>query len=227
MSNRCFFILFIIDVFVFRYIQCDSEPTSSKKKIHFVCTAALIPQNYEARKNQYIESLLLLKKYGCDVYVIESCQSGPTFLDEYCDHVCYTQSNNSMYINKGLNEAISLKIGLRFFDFGADDMIIKFTGRYSLKSDEFIRLVENNPEVDAVVRAWADNDAYSVIFALKLKYFLEFLDNEMIYEYMERLNWGFEHVFGTYITELRMRGAQIHYLPRVYDYLPVSMPNVR
>ena len=190
-----------------------------KSEIKIVCTAAIIPQQYELRKQQYIKTLNKLKSYGYASYVIESCQSGPTFLDSVCNHVCYTQSNDLAYINnKGMNEAISLQIGLKQFNFDPEDIIIKLTGRYSLETDEFITLIRTNPDADAFVRAWNSNDAYSGLFALRLKYFLDFLD---IYINSGQPTLAFEHALGLYITKMQKIGTKIVYLPRVYSYLPV------
>lgn len=224
MGNKrlfCVNILLLIYLLGIRYLHSELSFIPKGKKYFLVCTAAIIEKNCEERKKQYIESLILLKKHGCNPHVIESCQQGPTFLDEYCDHVCYTQSNNPTYTNYGINEAISLNIGLRYFNFDPEDIIIKFTGRYSLISDEFIKLVENNLDADAIVRAWNDGDAYTALFAIKLKYFLDFLSNNINFEMMEHRHTPFEHFFGAYITKMRTQGAKIIYLERVYDYLPI------
>lgn len=205
-----------------------SDASSMQSKIRVVCTTALIPDKYEERKKQYIHSLQKLQTMGCDFYVVESCKKGPTFLDEYCNNVCYTQSNNPSWAkgkgNYGLNEVLSLTIGLQHFNFDPDDMIIKLTGRYALEKDEFIRLVENNPQADAFLRAWNDSDAYTGLFAIRLKYLVDFL-NSIDFVKMERT--PIEHVFGRYITQLRANGANIFYIPHVYNYLPVCWATLR
>jgi hypothetical protein len=198
---------------------------TKQPSIKFVCTAAIIPNNYDNRKQQYIKSLLLLKGHGIDAYLIESCQKGPTFLDEYCNHVCYSHTQNPRYLNYGINEALSLISGLKFFGFDPDDTVIKFTGRYSLESDEFVQLVKNNADADAIVRSWDEGNAYTALFAIKLKYFLDFLENNIDYEEMHQKSTPFEYFFGAYITKMRKRGAKIVYLPRVYDYLPIWTPH--
>lgn len=192
------------------------------ESIKILCTAALIPNDYESRKNQYIQSLLLLKRHGCDPYLVESVAPGPTFLDEYCNHVCYTHSNNTTFKSKGLNEALSMLIGLKKFKFDPNDTIIKFTGRYQLASDEFIRLAEDNPDADAIVRAWNTWDAYTALFAMKTKYLLDFLENYIDYKKLHYVDFCIEHLFGSYIEKMKQEGAKIIYIPRVYDYLPIA-----
>ncbi len=227
--SQTFILLLACFFYIYNFPFYDTPRTKQKQTIRIVCTAALIPQKYEERKRQYIRSLKKLKEMGYDPYVIEPCQKGPTFLDEYCNHVCYTQSNNPAWArgkgNYGINEAISLNIGLQYFNFDSEDIIIKLTGRYTLEKDEFIRLVENNSQADAVVRAWNEGDAYTGLFAIRLKYFIDFLNNGINIAEMERGPIPLEHFFGAYITKMRKKGAKVFYIPRVYDYLPIWTPH--
>lgn len=215
--------------------------TLTSAEIKILLTAAILPPeyfsnkphlsaNYETRKRQYTESLLLFKKYGLPVYMVESCQKGPTFLDNYCDNVCYTHSNIYEHAygtgNYGMNEVISIKIGLEYFAFNPDDMIIKFTGRYQLKTTEFIDLVNKNIDADAVLRVWPEhNYAYSALFAMKMHRFTEFL-NSIDYEAMKK-GLGFEQALVRYIQKIANQGAKIVYLPKLYDYLPLCVLGVR
>ena len=54
--------------------------------------------------------------------------------------------------NKGINEARTLLDGFTHYNFQPNDMILKLTGRYNLKSDKIIRLIKNNPDVDVFVK---------------------------------------------------------------------------
>lgn len=223
-------VVFIACLFCFlqvfaKVMDALDQKQTKQPTIRFVCTAAIIPRNYEERKKQYVKSLCLLKKYGIEPYLIESCATGPTFLDQYCSRICYTKTNNPALSNYGINEAISLLVGLKYFNFSPDDIIIKFTGRYSLESDEFIELVKKNPKADAIVRAWNDGDAYTALFAIKLKYFFDFLENDIDFNSMAQKNIPLEHCFGKYITKIRNQGANIIYLKRLYDYLPTCFPS--
>ena len=103
--------------------------------------------------------------------------------------------------NYGINEAIALDIGLKYFKFDPDDLIIKFNARYTLKNDEFIRLAINNQEFDAIVFNMTHGRKYTALFALKLKYLLDFLDNRINFETMKK-DRPFECEFFDYIEYL-------------------------
>lgn len=124
--------------------------------LRIVSTAALINDDYSHRKSEYIDSILMLNKFGYEPYVIEAIlTTGPSFLDDYCKNVFYSKNHDFSVTdirNKGINEARTLIDGLNYFDFHSDDMIIKLTGRYLLKSDKFIKLVEDNPDVDVFIK---------------------------------------------------------------------------
>lgn len=198
------------------------------KCIKIVCTAALTSRNYEERKQQYIKSLSLLNYYALDPYFIESLAHGPTFLDEYCNHVCYTQSNDASLVNYGINEVVALQIGLKHFNFDPETIIIKLTGRYPLESDEFVRYVENNFDADAIVKTW-DEGTYACtgLFAMRLNYFLDFLNHHVNYQIMEEYLIPLEYYFATYISKIEREGAKIVYLPKMYDYIYMPPPFLR
>ncbi len=231
MNTRSFFALVLLELINVANLMgnFDDNQKQFNGNIKILCTAAITTQNYEQRKQQYIRNLILLKRYGCEIYVVESCQQGPTFLDDYCNNVCYTNSNNPS-ITKSYNEALSMNIGLNYFKFGPEDMIIKVTGRYALETDEFIRLVSNNSDADAIIRAWNQHDAYTGIYAIRAKYFSDFLNNHYL-NYMdipEKQYYAIEHGLGNYVTIMAAKGLKIVYLPRVYDYLPICsifLPN--
>jgi hypothetical protein len=124
-----------------------------REAIRVVCASALIPQNYEKRKEEYINSLTLLKNYNYVPYVFEACHpASPSFFDELTPHVFYSNVNNPHLRNKGVNEATSLMEGFKHYQFDDNDMIVKLTGRYHLLSRDFIKLVEDHPEVDVFVK---------------------------------------------------------------------------
>jgi hypothetical protein len=162
--------------------------------------------------------------------MVESCQKGPTFLDDHCENVCYTQSNIYEHAvglgNYGINEIISIKIGLEHFEFDPNDMIIKFTGRYRLETTEFIDYVNNNLDADAVIRIWPEhNYAYTSLFAMKMHRFTEFL-NTVDYEAMKQ-DISFEQILAHYIKKIESQGAHIIYWPKIYDYLPLCILGLR
>ena len=77
-------------------------------QINIVCTAALINEQYEIRKQEYINVTEKIKQFGIMPYIVESCKHGPTFLDSVSDRVWYSQTNDYSLRNKGVNEAKAL-----------------------------------------------------------------------------------------------------------------------
>lgn len=218
MDRRGFLFLFVILFLAFKTMA--GEP-----KIKVLLTAAILtgPEHkasFQERKMSYIKNIQLLKSYGCKVYVVESCQPGPTFLDSYCDHVCYTHSNNPEYC-KSWNEVQSMRIGFSHFNFKPDDMIIKITGRYVLQTDDFIKLVKKNLSADGICRLWGPGDAYSGLFALKTSVFLDMIDNHYIphASTLDRGNYALEHGLGNYISYENDQLKMVFW-PRIPSYLP-------
>ena len=194
------------------------EESKSPRPIKVLFTAAIIEDPNGSRQACYIRNLQKLKQYGCDVYVVESCQKGPTYLDKYCDHVCYTQSNNPAE-TKSNNEINSMLIGMRYFNFDSDDMIIKVTGRYVLEDNQFILFVQANLDADVIARIWCGFDAYAGCFAIKLNQFINLVDHyHHVYNTESRI-YCFEHALGNYIS-LNKNYLHIAPIPRLYDYLP-------
>lgn len=103
----------------------------------------------------------------------------------------------------------------------SEDMIIKFTGIYTLEKDEFVILVKNNLHTDIIARLWEDGSAYTALFAIKLNLFLDFLENHINFDEMHQKHIPLENYFGAYIKKLHDQGAKIVYLKRIYDYLPI------
>ena len=170
--------------------------------------------------------------------MVESCQEGPTFLDDYCDHVCYTKSNDPSAL-PSFNEAVSMKIGIEQFNFDPDELIIKVTGRYVLKKPELINFVIKNSRADLIARKWIyefpdgskQHDAYTGCFAIKVKYLEEVLDNyfqkaptpDTPYQVgSQSVLYCIEWALGDYINQ-KKELLKIEYIPRLYDYLPETL----
>jgi hypothetical protein len=189
---------------------------SCEASLKVLFTAAILEENYASRKADYISNLQKLKAYGCDVYVVESCQSGPTFLDKYCEHVCYTKSNDPSQ-TKSFNEVNSMLIGMEYFNFEPSDMVIKVTGRYVLEDDRFIALVKKHLDADVIARRWSEMDAYTGYFAIKHRCFIEMLDHYYQIYNTESKYYAVEHALGNYLT-LNKERLKIVPLTRLYDY---------
>ncbi len=187
-------------------------------KVCIVLSAALTDAYFEFRKTQYIESINILAQYGYhNPYVIEALRKqGPTFLDDYTSNVFYSTADDPRFRNKGINEARTMLQGIIHFNFNPDDLIIKLTGRYQLISDKFIKLVKNNPDIDAFVMVNEDGNVFTLGFAMRCKYMREMYEN-MDWEKMEH-NWiNVEHEVGNYIKRKKRSGSfKVKYIKKLY-----------
>lgn len=201
--------------------RCPLFSSPLNDRIKIVCTSAQKVLNYEERKREYIHALSLLRdKHGFDFYLVEAIAAGPTYLNEYCNHVCYTRSNKAWLANYGVNEAVSLRIALRKFKFDPDTIIIKLTGRYTLEEDEFVRLVEQNLDADVIARIWDDGAVCTGLFAMRLKYLMDCLDNLPYQEMIKRFT-PIEYAIGRYVAKIKKEGAKIVPLEKMYKYIYV------
>ena len=124
-------------------------------KILVLATASLLDIKYEMRKQEYIKSLKILNQLGYDFYCVENIknENEKTFLDDYCDKVYYSHSNDfTIKGNKGINELKALKAAIDYFNFDENDIVVKITGRYCFDNNNFFKLIESNPNFDAFVR---------------------------------------------------------------------------
>lgn len=180
-------------------------------EIKFLCTAALINNQYEMRKQEYIDCLEKLINFGYQPFVVESCVQGPTFLDGYAT-VFYSQTNNPRLKNKGVNEAVSMLSSLSYFQFNDDDMIVKLTGRYYFYSDQFLKTITQHPEIDIFIKEFSDGQICTSCFAIRFKLLKEFLTH-IDYNWMERNMVNIERVFARYINRCIAEGASIQKVP--------------
>lgn len=213
--QKKYILITLLLALLYEHKEILTEPT-----FKILCTACLLPDQYEYRKELYIKSLSLFKQHGLSVYMVESCQKGPTELDQYCDNICYAQTQIWGISNYGEIEARSIQAALEYFNFDDEDMIIKFTGKYEFQTTEFIDLVNNNFDADVIARMWSYFDAYTVLFAMKVKHLRTFFKT-LNYDDM-RKGSAFEHILGLYITQLENEGKKIMHWLRVYDYLPTT-----
>lgn len=192
-----------------------------KKNIIILSTAALINNKYEMRKQQYIYSVGNVLDLGYEPYIVESCVKGPTFLDDYCAQVVYTETNNPTLFNIGINEAWAIQ---KFFEVKAnelheDDYIVKLTGRYYFKDDTFIRTLEDN--YCDVLAQYSPYVPYSDVFvgliALKHKYYKNMLQ---LFDYarMETDRVCIEWEVGKYILTLCERHVPVIYVKELHLY---------
>lgn len=196
-------IIIVLTIFILSQKSCLAE-------IRILFTAALIDLNFDERKKEYIKTLEVLDSYGyTNCYIVEAIKSdGPTFLEKHSQNVIYSNVNNSSLRNKGVNEAQSIKKALNQFKFDDNDMIIKITGRYFFTSDTFLIKVKNSPEFDAFFKTGAGEQIFTGCFALRYKYFKEFiyqLDLEVMESNMINIEWK----LAQYIESLKTKNIKI------------------
>lgn len=144
--------------------------------LKIICTAALIQNQFENRKKEYIKSFNFLKQIGFEPYIVESCVSGPTFLDQFSKNVFYSKTNNLNLRNKGVNEAQSLRAALKKFPLKDEDLILKLTGRYFFHTNNFIKLIDTNPTYDCFVKLDQFGQVFTGCFAMRFKYFKDLFE---------------------------------------------------
>ena len=177
-------------------------------EIRVISTAALIDEQFEMRKQEYISSCEALHQYGFQPYLLESCKALQTFLNDYSHNVFYTKTNDRSLKNKGVNEALALRAGMHHYKFESNDIIIKLTGRYHLLNDSFICLIEANPTIDVFVKYNEYKTAFTGCFAMRCNYLKNFLDT-IDFETMENKMLGIEYLMTEYIKKIKQSGAQI------------------
>jgi hypothetical protein len=182
---------------------------TSFAEVRLVLSAALTDAYFELRKEQYIKSFSILAQYGYgyeNAYVVEALRKkGLTFLDDYSNHVFYATVDDSALVNKGINEARTLLEGFYHFNFDSEDMIIKLTGRYYLLSDYFLKLVEKNSDLDAIVKLDSCGQVLTLFFAMRGKYFCDMYEH-IDYVSMERNRINIEKEVADYIQKKEKAG---------------------
>lgn len=150
--------------------------------IHLIITAANIPDYYEKRKEQYIESIESCLKHSrlFDSYTVLECVADNVdYLNQY--NVCYSRLGNP-FSNKGLNEMRHLKAFLERSSFAASDAVIKLTGRYVVEDDYFFQTVRGlQHDYDSIFKNdndyYAGNGYHTFFYYMKKGLFLEAIES--------------------------------------------------
>jgi hypothetical protein len=149
---------------------------------HVIITSANIPQGYENRKMQYIESIEACLKYShlFNTYCILECVSAHEgYLGQY--NTYYSKEGN-IYTNKGLNEMNHLRAYLKQSSLPDDEPIIKLSGKYMIEEPYFFeKVMELEKEFDSMFKN--DNDVYvgngyhTFFYYMKKKLFIDVADS--------------------------------------------------
>jgi hypothetical protein len=201
----------------FNYVTDAPHNASFFKKIHIVCTAALVDAHFEYRQQQYMKAFNALISFGYnDFFIIESIKKhGPTFLNDYSKNVFYATVNDATLYNHGINEAKTLLEGCAHFGFQPDDMIVKLTGRHALDSDAFLKTVEKNPGYDAFIKVDKAGNLLTVGFAMRYKYLKEMYET-IDYSAINNPVIAIEIPAGNYVKNKRKQGnLKVYYLDHI------------
>jgi hypothetical protein len=198
-TTNNYLLLFALHIIATCKADIVPQPAPS---IRILCTAALIQNQWELRKQEYCTAINLIKSFGYPTYIVESCSQGPTFLNDLSENVFYSQSNIAWLRNKGINEALSMLFFLEQCDFDDNDIIVKFTGRYIFTSNQFLNIVASHPEIDAFVRFNPFGEVYESCYALRFKYLKEML-YQIDYVKMEKEMINIGHEVAHYIVNIK------------------------
>lgn len=154
--------------------------------IVWIITASLIPANFEARKQEYIEginSLLSVIPKHHKVIIVENNGTRFTFLDEFPVPVVYTTNNLMHTRNKGKKELADIIDVIEKYKLNDEDLVVKMTGRYKLdkvcdflnhldesKYDCVLRYGSVFSKTDVSIQQRNINDCVTGLIAMKVKW---------------------------------------------------------
>lgn len=169
-------------------------------------TSALIEENYELRKIQYLKSIDSLAEYidKKKIKIIECYDSDTDFFNELDLKLFLSKSNNS-FRNKGAKECDCLRYFLLNNDFIDDnELIIKLTGRYQILSNIFFSELTNNLGYDFYGKLMdGGSQIFTGFFGIKKKFLFDFL-NTVNLDKMENEMINVERLIKEYVDSNRI-----------------------
>jgi hypothetical protein len=137
-------------------------------------------------KTAIVNNLLILKNYIdsgiIKPIIVENNGYRTTILDTIGIPVLYTNSNNFKFGCKGVNEFCDFFSVIHNFNINDNDIFIKITGRYILKSDSFFRmLIDNQDKYDifakffnVCTKEFCSKDIILGLCGIRVKYLKDF-----------------------------------------------------
>lgn len=133
--------------------------------IYLIITASIQDKytlsDSDERKKRYFDCISQTLKYLPNTItpiIVENNGIRETFLDNFIHNeskvrVIYTNNNNRLYKNKGVNEFFDIKSVIDILNIDDNDIIIKLTGRYrALSSTFFMNILNDNSKYDAFIK---------------------------------------------------------------------------
>ena len=174
---------------------------------------------YDERRDRYMKCIHILleniKKYPTEEVkpiVVENNGDSDTYLNELCCDVVYTNNNEIDTKHKGVNELMDIHEVINRYNIHDDDIIIKLTGRYRIRSNTFIEtVIENANDFDAFIklynvcsRRFVKDDCVLGLYAMRCKYL-----NNFKYSTNVKRNKSPEVEFARYTTSSDARIMEI------------------
>lgn len=139
-------------------------------------------QHTERRKQEYLSAITETLTHlppSITPIIVENNGKRPTYLDEFYHNqvqvpVVYTTNNNRHLAHKGMIELLDIKEVIEQYNIKHADIIIKLTGRYTVISPLFFKMVLSYPGTDAFVKffnvctqQYDQNDSVLGMFAVR------------------------------------------------------------
>jgi hypothetical protein len=159
-------------------------------------TSALISQDFDARKEEYLKGLESLKPFWNDTTVIECARTESPWISDKVP-VYFTGVNNPSWRNKGANEANALLSFLTKHPGDPNQMVVKFTGRYRFKDSSFLDTCLTT-KYDAVVKLGEGSQVYTACFAMREGLLVDMLKS-IDFNIMEIGMVNFEQLVANYV----------------------------
>jgi|LakMenE18May11ns_1017448.scaffolds.fasta_scaffold9595322_2 hypothetical protein len=166
-------------------------------------TSALINNQFESRKNDYIQSyniLLDIIDYK-NIFIVECYSNNENFFSEFKSPKFLTNTHISEIKNKGVLEVMGMKKFIENTEISDETLIIKITGRYKFINDDFFKLINTNKNFDFYGKLIDNNtQIFTGCFALRKKHFKNFF-NFCNLDNMEKNMINFEKKMFNFLNE--------------------------
>ena len=154
---------------------------SAEPKIHLIFTSAILKDQFDLRRDEYLKSLQKLRSFGIEPWIIEATNISASFFDHVSNQVFYPQQHDYSASNKGINETVSIFATIPFLDFDDEDIVVKCTGRYFFHDSHFFDMIRKTA---ADYDAWgiygknfvSSNHLFTGCFAMRWKYYKQYIE---------------------------------------------------